>query len=358
MINSVVRLNTNRTRGLSRLVTRGSVEVNKKAVALLSGGLDSILAIRVLQEQGIEIEAVNYVIRFAACIPSNGENVATKAARILKVPLKVVDITEEYLTVLLNPKHGYGANINPCIDCKIFMLMKAKKYMEEVGASFLVTGEVLGERPMSQRRDALAMIEKDAGVRGILLRPLSARILDETIPEKEGVVDRKRLLDIKGRSRKPQMALAKKFGINEYPNPAGGCLLTDPGFTRRVKDLMEHKEFNTANLTFLTVGRHFRIAPYAKLAIGRDNEENDTLETHVGPDDISLRLEEHQGPLGVLRGVADEGTILLAARLVAYHTKLRNEPSLKVEYWKGASGARSVIAVKPATLEEVEKLRL
>ncbi len=332
--------------------------MNKKCVALLSGGLDSILAIRVLQEQGIEVHAVNYVIKFAACIPTNGENAATKAAKVLGVPVKVVDITEEYLSVLLNPKHGYGANINPCIDCKIFMLTKAKKYMEEIGASFLVTGEVLGERPMSQRRDALAMIEKDAEVRGILLRPLSARILDETIPEKEGVVDRKRLLDIKGRSRRPQMALAKKFGINEYPNPAGGCLLTDEGFTRRVKDLMEYKEFNTTNLMFLTVGRHFRLSPHVKLAIGRDKKENDTLETHVGPEDICMRLEEHQGPLGVLRGAPDEGSILTAARLVAYHTKLRNEPSLKVEYWKGASGARSVITVKPAILEEVEKLRL
>lgn len=332
--------------------------MNKKCVALLSGGLDSILAIRVLQEQGIEVEAVNYVIKFAACIPTNGENVATKAAKMLGVPIKVVDITEEYLSVLQNPQHGYGANINPCIDCKIFMLKKAKKYMEEIGASFLVTGEVLGERPMSQRKDALAIIERDAGVRGILLRPLSAKALEATLPEKEGVVDRKRLLDIKGRSRRPQMALAKKFGINEYPNPAGGCLLTDPGFTRRVKDLMQHKEFNTDNLTFLTVGRHFRLGDNTKVAIGRDNDENNTLETHIAPGDIALRLLEHNGPLGVLRGKIDEKFISLAASLVAYHTKLRNEPSLKVEYWKGNSKDKSVISVKPASPEEVEKLRL
>lgn len=332
--------------------------MNKKCVALLSGGLDSILAIRVLQEQGIEIEAVNYVIRFAACIPSDGENVATKAAKILKVPLKVVDITEEYLEVLQNPKHGYGANINPCIDCKIFMLKKAKEYMEEIGASFLVTGEVLGERPMSQRRDALAMIERDAGVRGILLRPLSAMILDETIPEKEGIVNRKKLLDIKGRSRRPQMALAKKFGISEYPNPAGGCLLTDPGFTRRVKDLMEHKEFNTDNLTFLTVGRHFRLAPAAKLAIGRDKEENDALEAHLKDGDISFRLADHQGPLGILRGDATEEQILLAASLVAYHTKLRNETKVRVDHWKTGSKDVKTLAVKPATQTEAEKYRL
>ena len=332
--------------------------MNKKCVALLSGGLDSILAIRVLQEQGIEVEAVNYVIKFAACIPSNGENAATKAAKMLKVPIKVVDITEEYLIVLQNPKHGYGANINPCIDCKIFMLKKAKEYMKEVGASFLVTGEVLGERPMSQRKDALAIIERDADVRGILLRPLSAKVLDTTIPEKEGVVDRKKLLDIKGRSRKPQMALANKFGINEYPNPAGGCLLTDPGFTRRVKDLMEYKEFNTDNLIFLTVGRHFRLAPGAKLAVGRDNEENETLETHIKEGDISFRLTEHQGPLGVLRGSTAEDHIQLAASLVAYHTKLRNEAELKVDYWKSRSKDATTIIVKPASLEEVEKVRL
>lgn len=332
--------------------------MNKKCVALLSGGLDSILAIRVMQEQGIEVEAVNYVIRYAACIPSDGENVATKAARMLKVPLKVVDITEEYLDVLLNPKHGYGANINPCIDCKIFMLKKAKKYMEEVGASFLVTGEVLGERPMSQRKDALAIIERDAEVRGILLRPLSARVLDATLPEKEGIVDRKRLLDIKGRSRRPQIALAKKFGINEYPNPAGGCLLTDPGFTKRVRDLIEHKEFNTDNLTFLTVGRHFRLAPGAKLAIGRDSEENDKLEKLARPGGIFFRLTEHQGPLGVLRGGATDEHIKLAARLVAYHTKLRNEPSVKVGYWTDDPQAVKTLKVSPAAIEEVEKHRL
>jgi tRNA U34 2-thiouridine synthase MnmA/TrmU len=332
--------------------------MNRKALALLSGGLDSTLAIKVLQEQGIEVEAVNYVIKFAACIPTNGENAATKAARMLNVPIKVVDITEEYLSVLRNPKHGYGANINPCIDCKIFMLKKAKEHMLKIGASFLVTGEVLGERPMSQRKDALAIIERDADVRGILLRPLSAKALDPTTPEKEGVVDRRKLLDIKGRSRRPQMALAAKFGITEYPNPAGGCLLTDPGFTRRVKDLIDNKEFNTDDLTLLTVGRHFRLAPGAKLAIGRDRLENDKLEKQARAGDISFMLTEHQGPLGLLRGKADTELIRLAAELVAYHTKLRNEPSVKVGYWAEDPGSMTTLTVKPAAVTEVERYRL
>jgi tRNA U34 2-thiouridine synthase MnmA/TrmU len=327
-------------------------------VALLSGGLDSTLAIRVLQEQGIEVEAVNYVIKFAACIPVNGENAATRAARVLKVPLKVIDITEEYLEVLQNPKHGYGANINPCIDCKIFMLKKAKKYMSEIGASFLVTGEVLGERPMSQRKDALAIIERDADVRGMLLRPLSAKALDPTIPENEGIVDRQRLLDIKGRSRKPQMALAKKFGINEYPNPAGGCLLTDPGFTRRVRDLMDHDEFNTDNLTLLTAGRHFRITDRTKLAIGRDSEDNAKLLSMAKESDLILKLKDRQGPISVLRGRTDDDIIKLAASLACHHTKFRNEPLLRVEYWQPDIKTKSEISVAPATLDTVEKTRL
>ncbi|MCM8761412.1 MAG: hypothetical protein NC933_04695, partial [Candidatus Omnitrophica bacterium] len=201
--------------------------MTKKAVVLFSGGLDSILATRLMMELGIEVACVHYYIEFAAC--GGGETSAVNAAKMLGVPIKIFDITAEYLEMFRNPKHGYGANINPCIDCKILMLKKAKEYMAEIGASFLVTGEVLGERPMSQRRDALNIIEKNSGVRGILLRPLSAKLLVPTIPEAKGVVDREKLLDIQGRSRKIQMELAARFGIKEYPNPSGGCLLTDPG---------------------------------------------------------------------------------------------------------------------------------
>ena len=332
--------------------------MNKKCIAMLSGGLDSILAIKLMLEQGIEVQAVNFSIDFCACIMQNGENVATKAAHMLGVPVKVVDVTEEYLAVLKNPKHGYGANINPCIDCKIFMLKKAKEMMDKAGASFIITGEVLGERPMSQRLDALNIITRDAGLKGFLLRPLSAKLLDPTIPEKEGVVDREKLLDISGRSRKPQFALAAKYGIKEYPNPAGGCLLTDPGFTNRVKDLIKHDALTTGNLKFLTVGRHFRLSPSAKLAVGRDQEENETLQAMAKGHDIFLKLKDRQGPLAVLRGEYDDKTIALAASVAVHHTKFRNEPSLDVNYWKIGSQDKKTVSVKPAGAEEVERLRL
>ena len=332
--------------------------MNKKCIAMLSGGLDSILAIKLMQEQGVEVQAVNFSIDFCACIMQDGENVATKSAKMLGVPIKVVDITEEYLTVLRNPKHGYGANINPCIDCKIFMLKKAKEMMPEVGASFIITGEVLGERPMSQRLDALNIITRDSGLKGLLLRPLSAKLLDPTLPEKEGAVDRGRLLDISGRSRKPQFALAAKYSIKEYPNPAGGCLLTDPGFANRVKDLIAHDSLNVSDLKFLTVGRHFRISPSAKLAVGRDQDENKALEVLAKEGDIFLKLKDRQGPLAVLRGAHDEYIIKLGASIAAYHTKFRNEPILEVEYWNSVSTDRKTVSVKPATLGEIEKIRL
>lgn len=332
--------------------------MNKKALALLSGGLDSILAIRLLQEQLVQVHAVNYSIGFCACILKDGSNAATRAADMLKTPLDVIDITEEYLDILKNPKHGYGANINPCIDCKIFMLKKAKDYMKEVGASFLVTGEVLGERPMSQRRDALNLIEKQAGVKGILLRPLSAKLLEPTVAEKEGIVDRQRLLGIQGRSRKPQFELAEQFGIKDFPNPAGGCLLTDPGFTKRIMDLIGHDELTVENLRLLTAGRHFRISKGAKLAVGRDKNDNELLETMATPGDIFLKLKDYQGPLAVLRGGHDEALILSAASITAYHTKFRNSDILRVDYWKNGSTDRTTLSVKPAKADQIEHKRI
>ena len=332
--------------------------MNKKAIVLLSGGLDSMLAIKVLQEQGIEVVAMNFYIEFAVCGGSGNEGAAQKAARMLNVPLTTVDITEEYLEMFKNPKHGYGANINPCIDCKIFMLKKAKERMQEVGASFLVTGEVLGERPMSQRKDALDIIERDAGVRGILLRPLSAKLLVPTIPEKEGVVDREKLLDISGRSRKPQMELAEKYGIKEYPNPAGGCLLTDPGFSNRIKDLIQHDELTLENLKLLKCGRHFRLSSSTKIVVGRDDKDNSIVEAEAKDGDICMRLKDYPSSFAILRGPDADKLIDEAAKIVAYHTKFRNEKNLRVDYWKMPSSAHVTISAQPATLADVDSVRI
>ena len=333
--------------------------MNKKAIVLLSGGLDSILAAKLMLEQGIDVLAVNFSARLCMCgAKKTGESAAQSAAKMLNIPLKTIDITNDFIEMVKQPEYGHGKNVNPCIDCQIYMLKHAKDMMAETRAGFLVTGEVLGERPMSQRKDALNLIEKRAGVRGILLRPLTAKNLEPTEPEKEGIVDRDKLLDIRGRSRKPQIALAEKFGIKKYPNPAGGCLLTDPGFAKRVKDAMKHGEFNTENLAILSVGRHFRLSDNAKLVVGRDEGENSLLLSLAKSNDMVFKLKDYQGPISVLRGSYDDKLINIAAGIAAYHTKFRGEESLAVNYWEGNSSQKNTILVKPESKEEIEKLRI
>ena len=333
--------------------------MNRKDIVLLSGGLDSILAAKMMLEQGIDVIAVNFSAKLCMCgCKKTGESQAQSAAKMLGIPLKTVDITDDFIEIIKNPRYGHGANINPCIDCKIYMIGHAKELMCGLGASFLVTGEVLGERPMSQRKDALNLIEKRAEVKGILLRPLTAKNLAPTTPELEGVVDRDKLLDIKGRSRKPQMALAEKFGIKEYPNPAGGCLLTDPGFAKRVKEAMKHEEFTLENLAILSIGRHFRLSAHARLVVGRDEDENEKLLEIVSPDDTIFKIKDRQGPISVLRGKVDNETINIAASIAAYHTKFRTEDALRVNYWKKGSFEITTISVKPATKGEIEELRI
>ncbi len=332
--------------------------MNKKAIVLLSGGLDSILAARLMLEQGIEVEALNFLTIFCTCTRKGCRHAATQAAETLKIPLKIFNITEEYLEIIKKPKHGYGSNMNPCIDCRIFIFKKAKEYMREAGASFIVTGEVLGERPMSQRRDAILLIEKEAGLKGLIVRPLSAKLFEPTIPETQGIVDRNRFLEISGRSRKPQIALAKEFVITDYPCPAGGCLLTDPGYAARVKDLMGHNELNLDNLRLLSIGRHFRFSGEAKLVVGRDKEENNILETLAKQGDIIFKLKDREGPISVLRGKASDDIIKLAARIASYHTKFRHENSVEVNYWEAGSAGKETISVKPADGDEITHSRI
>ncbi len=332
--------------------------MNRKAVAMLSGGLDSILAVRLVQEQGIEIHGINFLTLFCTCTHKGCQHAATQAARTLNIPLKVLNITEEYLEIVKNPKHGYGSNMNPCIDCRIFTFRIAKKYMAEIGAGFIITGEVLGERPMSQRKDAILLIEKESGLKGLILRPLSAKLFEPTIPEEEGIVDRGKLLDVRGRSRKPQIALAKQFGLNDYPCPAGGCLLTDPGFAKRIKDLIAHNALDLANVRLLKFGRHFRLSEAAKLVIGRDENENTLLESLARPGDIVFKLKDHQGPFSILRGEADAHIIERAASAISQHTKLRDESAVKIDYWKSDSSGSASITVKPASKDLIESLRI
>jgi tRNA U34 2-thiouridine synthase MnmA/TrmU len=331
-----------------------------KAIALLSGGLDSTLAAKMVMEQKIELEALNFLTVFCTCTRGGESCLASqKSVDSLGIPLKVFNVSEEYLEVVKHPKHGYGSNMNPCIDCRIFMLKKAKAYMESAGASFIITGEVLGQRPMSQRRDSMRLIEIEAGLEGFILRPLSAKLLPVSIPEKEGWVDRKRLLNIQGRSRKPQIKLADHFGIYDYPCPAGGCLLTDPGFSRRMRDLMSHHpDFSMHDVHLLKMGRHFRLSPKVKLVVGRNEEDNRKIETFSLAEDLLFKVSNFPGPLSLLRGKPGNGEIDKAAAITAYYSKAKDLTKIEVTYKTRDGDHHQSIFVSPISREEIERLMI
>lgn len=290
-----------------------------KALVLLSGGLDSILAVKLLLQQGIEVMAINFRTNF--CGPSK----ARPAAKMLGVPLREENIREDFLKILKKPKHGYGAGMNPCIDCHSLMLKKAGEIMRQGGFDFVATGEVLGERPMSQHKKALEIIKKEAGLNGYLLRPLSAKLLEPTIAEKEGLIDREKLLDIYGRNRRPQMSLAKIFGIKNYPTPAGGCALTQEGFAGRVKDLMKNKpDFNAEDIDLIKFGRHFWI-DNIHIILGRDNQENEVLRSVFKEEDILVEPENFAGPTALVRGKKIDDSVAEEAKglIIKYSSKAK-----------------------------------
>ena len=275
-----------------------------KAVVLLSGGLDSNLSTRLVLNQKIEVEAVAIKTPFCDfdCGKGCGHRVK-EVAESLGIRLKTVYFGDEYLAMLKNPKHGFGSGMNPCIDCRAMMYKAAKEHMETIGASYLVTGEVLAQRPMSQHRHALRTIEEESDLVGKVIRPLSAGRLPPSDAEASGFIDRSKLHSIVGRSRKEQIALAKEFGIQNPPNSAGGCLLTDPCFSKRVNDLFEHTYgVPTLNdVELLKVGRHFRLSDEAKLIVGRSQSENEMIKYLCLDDDFSFEVIKFTGPLGILR---------------------------------------------------------
>lgn len=316
-----------------------------KAVGLLSGGLDSILACRLILDQGIEVFGLNFVSPFCTCTKNGCRHEAQRAAENLQIPLKVVPTGVEYIQMIKNPKHGYGSGMNPCIDCRIFTFTRARRYMEEIGAQFVFTGEVLGERPMSQHLQALQLIERESGLTGRLLRPLSARLLEPTVPEKEGLVDREKLLAIQGRSRKPQIAIAHQYNIKDYPCPAGGCLLTDKVFARRLRDAFAHQEDTLRDLKILKVGRHFRLPSGRKVVVGRDEMENRVLINLAIPEDTLLEPVDVPGPTVLILHGGGEDDMRVAARLCVRYSDGKNLPAVAV---KTPSGIVSV----PALAEE------
>ena len=325
-----------------------------KAISLLSGGLDSILATELVRRQGIEVVAFN--IKTPFCIPKkDGTSEATQAAAQLKVPLKIVSVGNDYVQMLRNPKYGYGRNMNPCIDCKIFMIKKAKKYAKEIGADFLFTGEVLGERPKSQHSPALRVIEKDSGLKGELLRPLSAKLLPETDAEKKGLIDRTKLLAIQGRSRKPQIQLAKEYGITSFPAPAGGCLLTCEEYSKKLRDLFANKKrISMADVALLRIGRHFRLGKN-KIIVGRNESENKLLTAQKTPTDFYFELSEIVGPVTILQGPKTKAAIQTAAQFTAFYSDAKTG-EVKVNFGKDALDKSLRVSVPDKA--DVDKLRI
>jgi tRNA-specific 2-thiouridylase len=308
-------------------------ERQPQAIALLSGGLDSILALRLMLGQGLNIVAVHMVTPFCTCTSGRGCS-AWQVARRLGVPVRAIPVGDDYVAMVRNPQHGRGANLNPCIDCRIYLFTLAKRLMEETGAQFIFTGEVLGERPMSQRRVALRQIEQAAGLEGKILRPLSAQFFPPTDAEKGGLVDRSQLLRIQGRSRAPQMKLAAELGENDYPCPAGGCLLTDPLFCRKVEDAFAHDELTVDDMLLLRHGRHYRLPDGSRLAAGKNERENRALRGLARAGDVVLALPHGlPGPLAVLRRARSEATVHLAAQIVAALSDLATEASVPIIWY-------------------------
>jgi hypothetical protein len=331
------------------------------ALSLFSGGLDSILASRVVAAQGIKVLAIKFVSPFFDyTILRDPLAYTQKIKELYDIDVVVEDITRPYLQLLHQPVHGFGKNFNPCIDCKIFMFKRARKMMKELGASFLISGEVIGQRPMSQRRDTLNVIERDSGNRSILLRPLSAKLLTPTAAEEEGLIDREKLLNFSGRGRSRQIALAKQFGITEFPAPAGGCRLADPILSKRIARIyngefvLKPDDIDSFDILCLMTGRQFLLPGGGWLVVGRDEKDNVQLAEFKQDDDILICMDEHPGPTALLRrtrtlyedGKNIPADLELAKELVVRYAKKvngRHEPQV-VQVHK-ANGVEKVIAV-------------
>jgi len=339
----------------------------RKAVALISGGLDSLLAAKLMLDQGIHVEGINFYTGF--CVEGHTHAIRKKdkdkpkrnnalwSAEQLGIKLHIIDIIEEYKDVLINPKHGYGANMNPCLDCKIFMVGKAKQWMEENGFDFIITGEVIGQRPMSQRKDLLPVVVRESGADDRLVRPLCARNLAPTLPEREGWIDRDKMKDFSGRNRKPQMALAAEYGFEDYATPAGGCcFLTDKNYSDKLVDLWQarnKKEYDLDDIMLLKVGRHIRPKPHYKLIVSREEGENRFLsgyKKHFG----HIEIESHRGPLTLLDGKLSDEDFQYAASIAARFSQGRDADTVNVKITT-QDGEEKTYDIKPMPASEIKQ---
>jgi tRNA-specific 2-thiouridylase len=339
--------------------------MKKKAIALLSGGLDSTLALKIVLNLGFEVIALNMKTPFCTCDGKSGVCYSSKFAQEFGIKLVRIFGGEDYLKIVKNPKHGYGRNLNPCIDCRIHLFKKAKELMEQESADFIFTGDVLGERPMSQRLDAMKLIERESGLKGKVLRPLSAKLLDPTFPETEGIIDRSALLNLQGRSRKRQIQLAEEYKIKDYPCPAGGCLLTEENFARRLKDSFDHNEDTLRHISLLKIGRHFRLPVQdgskikgAKLIVGRDQEENSLLLSLAQPEELKFTVKEFKGAIGVLLGNPLPDNIHLSASISARYCQQKKSSSLIVKTWTNSEDEHQEVEVTPLEDAQIESYRV
>ena len=340
-----------------------------EAIGIVSGGLDSALAVALIKRQGVTILGLHFHNGFSPnamkaevqgpdALALFLEKKALALTESLGIPVEIVDISREYLDLLLSPEHGYGSQVNPCIDCRIDMLRRAAVRMREEGAGFVFTGEVLGQRPMSQHRQAMDAVERRSGLEGRLLRPLSARLLPETAAEREGLVDRSLLLDIQGRSRRRQMALAEEWGISGYSQPAGGCTLTDENYGRKFKEMLEHE--GPAGLSrrvavLLAIGRHFRLGGGARAVVGRNRTENGYIERSFSGEWLAVPVD-CPGPTTLLLGNPAEGDLERAAALTARYSDCKMEESVKIRIARG--GEEHLLDVPPIDEDDLERYRI
>jgi tRNA U34 2-thiouridine synthase MnmA/TrmU len=327
------------------------------AVALYSGGLDSTLAILLMLKQNIRVTAITFMTHFGCDLSDRsacGSNPYPMAEKF-GFEVKLMHLGQKFVDIVRDPKFGRGKNMNPCTDCRILMLSEGAEFMEMAGADFIVTGEVLGQRPMSQVKDKLNLTLNQTGLKGKVLRPLSAKLLPPTEPELSGMVDRERLEGITGRGRKRQMELAREYGVDDYPSPASGCLLTDPGYSRRLRDLIEHEKLTRfADFNLLRVGRHFRIDENTKAIVGRHAEDNQQLLALLSNEHVKLEAEGVGSPITILTGHANEENVRKAAMLTARYSAARNEEEVEVTVTRDGIGER--ITVPPRSAEEVGAL--
>ena len=332
------------------MIKNKELEVLTRALAMLSGGLDSILAAKLIKDQGIEVIGITYKSYFF------DEENARRMVKQIDIPLEVVDFSEEHFELVKNPKHGYGKNMNPCIDCHAMMMRYSGELLKKFEADFIITGEVINQRPMSQNAGALNTVKKESGFSDKILRPLCAKLLPPTEMEESGMVDREKLMNINGRSRKVQMELAEKWNIKDYPSPAGGCKLTEPGYSKRLRDLLDNNdEVTPRDMELLRYGRRFRISRNTVIISARTKDEGDLIKPILNSNDTGFIVDKYTGSMVVLVGEATEEGIKLAAAIAARYSKGKDEEKVTVRYGKISKPYNGLVEVTPITDKELEQ---